>query len=142
MPDLISEIEKVISGNFPEGETNVKDLIDVCSLCYITVSRNVYILKKIIPKDVEELAGICFFKGNVIYSFAVSTEFQRQGYGKRLLKGIILHLKDIDIIVRANNSGAISMYEKSGFVATGIKRDFYNFTSLGDDGISMSVRKK
>lgn len=142
MPELISELENVIRGNFPEGETNVAQLIEHCSLYYITTSRNVYFLKKVTTKEVEEVAGVCFFKNDIIYSFAVSMEYQRQGYGKRLLKGVISQLKHVNLTVRSKNTNAISMYEKAGFIFMGIKRNFYRFSSVNDDGIAMSITKK
>lgn len=141
MPQLLTEIEKVITGNFPAGETKVTDLIEHCSLYYITSLRTVCLVKKVSDITVDELAGICFLKDGNIHSFAVSREYQRQGYGKKLLKGVILHNNnDLNLIVRASNTGAIALYRSVGFIPTEIKRNFYKFSSIDDDGITMSKK--
>lgn len=63
-----------------------------------------------------------------ITNIAVKKEFRRQGVGDALLKSIINHCADCSFVtleVRVSNSAAIKLYEKSGFVSQGIRKNFY-----------------
>lgn len=64
-----------------------------------------------------------------ITNIAVNKEFRRQGVGEALLKEIINHCKNcrfVSLEVRVSNSAAINLYEKSGFVSLGIRKNFYS----------------
>ncbi len=64
-----------------------------------------------------------------ITNIAVKKEFRRQGVGDALLKAIISHCtysSFVTLEVRVSNSAAIKLYEKSGFVSQGIRKNFYS----------------
>lgn len=65
-----------------------------------------------------------------IMNIAVAEKFRRQGYGKRILEEIFsiakdLHIERITLEVRESNLPARSLYEKEGFVFSGIRRNYY-----------------
>lgn len=65
-----------------------------------------------------------------IMNIAVSEEYRRQGYATRVLREIFfkakeLGIKRITLEVRESNEAARSLYEKNGFVFSGIRRNYY-----------------
>ena len=65
-----------------------------------------------------------------IFNVAVAPEFRRNGIGKTLIEKFIetVREKDTQVIfleVRTSNLSAISLYEKTGFVFCGIRKDYY-----------------
>lgn len=65
-----------------------------------------------------------------ICNIAVYPKYRRQGAAGRLLGEVIkaaaeLKLKKIHLEVRADNAEAISLYEKYGFIRSGIRSGFY-----------------
>ncbi len=65
-----------------------------------------------------------------IFNVAVSPEFRRKGIAKALIGKFIetVREKETQVIfleVRTSNLFAISLYEKSGFVFCGIRKDYY-----------------
>ena len=61
---------------------------------------------------------------------AVTADFRRQGIGEKLVLALVEELKAIDsrsltLEVRASNSPAIALYEKLGFVQTGLRKNYY-----------------
>ena len=65
-----------------------------------------------------------------ILRFGVKQNFQLQGKGKFLLKSLISLLKQknynrIFLEVNTNNSGAISLYERFGFIDKSIRKNYY-----------------
>lgn len=65
-----------------------------------------------------------------IFNVAVSPEFRRKGIAKALIEKFIetVREKETQVIfleVRTSNLSAISLYEKSGFVFCGIRKDYY-----------------
>lgn len=65
-----------------------------------------------------------------IFNVAVSPEFRRKGIAKALIGKFIetVREKETQVIfleVRTSNLSAISLYEKSGFVFCGIRKDYY-----------------
>ena len=64
-----------------------------------------------------------------ITNIAVKKEFRRKGVGKAILSAIINHCKESSFVtleVRVSNQTAIKLYEKSGFVSQGIRKNFYS----------------
>lgn len=64
-----------------------------------------------------------------ITNIAVKKEFRRKGAGKALLNAIINNCANCSFVtleVRVSNSAAIKLYEKSGFVSQGIRKNFYS----------------
>lgn len=61
---------------------------------------------------------------------AVRDDFHRQGIGEMLLRALLeqaddwLGLRRVELIVHADNAGAIALYEKLGFAPEGILRDY------------------
>ena len=65
-----------------------------------------------------------------IFNVAVAPEFRRKGMADALIKKFIeaVREKETQVIfleVRTSNLGAISLYEKNGFVFCGIRKDYY-----------------
>ena len=65
-----------------------------------------------------------------LYSFAVIPEVRGQGVGEHLLQQAELHAVERDCVymrleVHLNNSGAIHLYEKNGYLRFGLFRDYY-----------------
>lgn len=69
-----------------------------------------------------------------INQFEIDTPFRNQGKGDYLLKEMIKRVnKDITLEVKENNSPAIKVYEKNGFLKKAIRPGYYQ----GIDGILM-----
>lgn len=75
-----------------------------------------------------------------ITNIAVKKEYRRQGVGEALLKAIINYCADCSFVtleVRVSNEAAIKLYEKSGFVSQGIRKNFYSHPT--EDAIIMTL---
>ena len=64
-------------------------------------------------------------------NLAVSPDYRKQGIGQDLVKGLINHLQNNNVIallleVRISNAPAISLYEKLGFVQVGRRPKYYH----------------
>ena len=73
-------------------------------------------------------------------TLAVERTRHREGLGLRLLTEALGHLSregaaECYLEVRASNRGAAALYEKAGFVTTGLRRHFY--TRPAEDAITM-----
>ncbi|NLK73980.1 MAG: ribosomal protein S18-alanine N-acetyltransferase [Clostridiales bacterium] len=94
-------------------------------------SNNLYL----VAEQAGEIAGYCGYwgiagEGN-IYNVAVKDTFRRKGLGYRMLSELIRRGLDNNISaytleVRCSNTSAINLYERLGFINTGIRKDFYN----------------
>lgn len=73
-----------------------------------------------------------------INQFEIDESYRNKGNGNLLLQAIIdkVH-KDITLEVREDNTFAIKVYEKNGFVKTATRKGYYN----GVDGILMERKK-
>jgi len=65
-----------------------------------------------------------------ITNVAVHPDFRRQGCGDMLLGALMdyakqNHLTTLTLEVRESNAPAIALYEKHGFIRTGLRRNFY-----------------
>ena len=61
---------------------------------------------------------------------AVTADFRRRGIGEQLVLALVEALKAIDshsltLEVRASNAPAIGLYEKLGFLQTGLRKNYY-----------------
>ena len=61
---------------------------------------------------------------------AVTVDFRRRGIAEQLVLALVEELKAIDshsltLEVRASNAPAIGLYEKLGFVQTGLRKNYY-----------------
>lgn len=90
------------------------------------------------------IAGYCGYWGiageGYIYNVAVKKEYRRQQVGFRLLSDLIkrAEVKGIaafTLEVRVTNEAAIRLYEKLGFVQSGIRKEFY--TKPVEDAVIM-----
>ena len=77
-------------------------------------------------------AGLCAYPPNESYvqTIAVASTHQGEGVGTRLLVELIEEstrraCKHLDLEVRADNAGAIALYERHGFVRIGVRRRYY-----------------
>lgn len=75
---------------------------------------------------------------NNILTIAVSEKYRHRGIGEKLLRYFIeeskkIGIKNIYLEVRYSNTNAILLYEKVGFVKSGLRRDYY--TDPKEDGI-------
>lgn len=69
-----------------------------------------------------------------INQFEIDTNYRNRGNGNLLLQAMINKVhKDITLEVREDNTYAIKVYEKNGFIKTATRKGYYN----GVDGILM-----
>ena len=66
-----------------------------------------------------------------IINFATKNEFKRQGVGKRVMEALLEHCEGLGVTkyfleVRESNAGAISLYEKYGFVPVGVSKNHFS----------------
>ena len=66
-----------------------------------------------------------------IMNIAVSSDYRRQGIGQALIKSLVAHLQQKNVIallleVRVSNIPAIALYEKLGFEQVGRRRGYYH----------------
>lgn len=64
-------------------------------------------------------------------NFAVSPDYRKQGIGQALVKNLVHHLQQNNVIallleVRVSNAPAIALYEKMGFVQVGRRPKYYH----------------
>ena len=76
-----------------------------------------------------------------ILNVAVHPDYRRRGCGARILQALISYAEQnqlslLTLEVRASNRAAIALYEKYGFVRSGLRRNFY--TSPTEDAHLMS----
>ena len=77
-----------------------------------------------------------------IINFATKNEFKRQGVGKKVMEALLDYGKARGVTkyfleVRQSNEGAISLYEKYGFVPVGISKN--HFSQPREDAILMNL---
>jgi ribosomal-protein-alanine N-acetyltransferase len=82
--------------------------------------------------EVVGYAGLCAYSDDVSYvqTIGVTQRHQRHGVGTALLMAL-LGVADsrgaahVDLEVRADNSAAITLYERHGFAPLGLRRGYY-----------------
>ena len=75
--------------------------------------------------------------GNIV----TDKEFRGRGFATRIMEALLSELKDRGIVkvfleVEHDNVPALALYEKSGFVRYGLRRDYYG---AGKDAVLMSL---
>jgi ribosomal-protein-alanine N-acetyltransferase len=87
-------------------------------------------------------AGLCVYDVDqcFVQTIGVDAAFQRRGIGRRLMQDLVdeserRQCRLLDLEVRADNDGAIAMYEAFGFRAIGRRRGYYQ--PSGADAIVM-----
>lgn len=66
-----------------------------------------------------------------IMNLAVAPDYRQQGIGQALIKSLVTHLQQKNVIallleVRVSNTPAISLYEKMGFTQVGRRPKYYH----------------
>ena len=66
-----------------------------------------------------------------IMNLAVAPDYRQQGIGQALIKSLVTHLQQKNVIallleVRVSNTPAISLYEKMGFIQVGRRPKYYH----------------
>jgi ribosomal-protein-alanine N-acetyltransferase len=79
-----------------------------------------------------------------LFNIAVDPAWQRQGFGRKLLKHLIDELEKRDVLtlwleVRASNHAAIALYESLGFNEATIRRNYYPTANGREDAIIMAL---
>lgn len=77
-----------------------------------------------------------------LMDICVHPQYQGKGIGRLLMQDIYSTLKKMDIStifleVRASNVTAIALYEKCGFTATGVRKDYYPAKKGREDAVLM-----
>jgi len=75
-----------------------------------------------------------------ILNISVHPDYQRQGYGLKLIEEVFRVLKEDGatfayLEVRKSNTKAIKLYEKLGFIRIGERKDYYAATEKKEDAI-------
>ena len=88
----------------------------------------------IVYKDGSKIIGYCIFmtaadEGEIL-RIAVKNNMRRSGIGQKILNCAISIMaqrgaEELFLEVRASNDAAISLYEKAGFIKTGIRKNYY-----------------
>lgn len=108
--------------------------------------ENIYIVAE--AENNGSILGYCGLWGiapeGYICNVAVAPEYRRQQIGKAMLtalleKGKKAGLTAFTLEVRKSNQPAISLYQKLGFEAAGIRKNFYNYPK--EDAIIMWLRE-
>ncbi len=96
---------------------------------YLKKSRKIFY----VIKNQDKVIGYCIYylkpafssrgfeKRSVIYSIAIDSKFRNRGFGRKLLEESISEMKlnrvlSIILYVNVNNTPAIKLYEKTGFL--------------------------
>ncbi|VAX76260.1 Ribosomal-protein-alanine acetyltransferase [Serratia symbiotica] len=79
-----------------------------------------------------------------LFNIAIHPQWQRCGFGRRLLCGLINKLTHRGVVtlwleVRANNVAAIGLYEDLGFHQVTLRRNYYYGANGREDAIIMSL---
>ncbi|MDQ1703868.1 MAG: [ribosomal protein S18]-alanine N-acetyltransferase [Frankiaceae bacterium] len=91
--------------------------------------------------DVVGYAGLCAYAAEAyVQTIAVDPARQAQGIGTTLLTTLLDESRQrgcahVDLEVRADNNGAIALYERHGFRRIGVRRRYYQ--PSGTDAVVM-----
>lgn len=92
----------------------------------------------------NNLIGFIFVLNQVgeghILNISVHPDYQRQGYGFRLIQEVFRFLKEDGagiayLEVRKSNAKAIKLYQKLGFIQIGERKDYYASTLQKEDAL-------
>ena len=129
--DVTSIHSRVLDGWTMKGL--IGDLANDATESYVAVyNEKAVAFCSFIATDDAELVFVC-----------THSLYRRQGIAYKLLNQAILALpatvNSVVLEVRSQNTPAISLYEKMGFVTLGKRRGFYSFPE--DDAIVMELTK-
>ena len=79
-----------------------------------------------------------------LFNIGVAPKAQGQGYGQQLLQHFIAQAQDLEALdcwleVRQSNANAIKLYEKCGFIQTGLRPSYYPTATGREDAILMAL---
>ena len=100
----------------------------------------------VVGDTVVGYAGLCAYSDDVSYiqTIGVTRDHQGRGVGTLLLVALLDEADargsaHVDLEVRADNTSAISLYEKHGFASIGLRRGYYQ--PSGADAVVMRRSK-
>ena len=132
---MILEIKKnnleELNNSFLSKEEIIKELDNNPFGHYMILKENNEVIGYIYYSDIYERAEI--------NQFEINSFHRNCGKGDFLLKEMIKAVdKDITLEVKEDNTPAIKVYEKNGFLKKAIRKGYYN----GVDGILMERKKE
>ena len=132
---MILEIKKnnleKLNNSFLSKEEIIKELDNNPFGHYMILKENNEVIGYIYYSDIYERAEI--------NQFEINSFHRNCGKGDFLLKEMIKAVdKDITLEVKEDNTPAIKVYEKNGFLKKAIRKGYYN----GVDGILMERKKE
>lgn len=104
-----------------------------------------YIVEKLNDRIIGMLIYKCVDEFSEIITLCVQDNYRRNYVGENLLKKFILkmqkaELKKIFLEVNENNTAAVFLYKKFGFVEIGRRKDYYNEGGQKFDAINMELK--
>jgi ribosomal-protein-alanine N-acetyltransferase len=91
-----------------------------------------YLVAETADQQTVGYAGLCVYAHDqaFVQTIGVDAGRQRRGIGARLLDDLIAEAQRrgctlLDLEVRADNAGAIALYEREGFRSIGVRRGYY-----------------
>jgi len=137
--DSIILIEKQNSHNPWSKNQIIESILNSTNLCY-SISINNQIVGFLMAMSAIDTADIL--------NISINKDYQRKGYGKKLLHYLIKKLKDraigqLILEVRKSNQAAITFYLKHGFEEISLRKNYYMINSKHpnqkEDGIIMRL---
>ena len=135
---LLPEIMRIENASFspPWSEKSVEtELISDDTVFLAALENETKLLGFVIAK--------CAFDEAELYQIAVAPECRRNGYADALMKALFTELKKhgterLFLEVRKSNLPAVSLYEKYGFAALCVRKNYY--TAPVEDALIMEKR--
>ena len=138
--DSIILIENQNSHNPWSKNQIIESILNPTNLCY-SISINNQIIGFLMAMSAIDTVDIL--------NISINANFQRKGYGEKLLLFLIIELKnrkisELIIEVRVSNHSAISFYLSLGFEEISVRKDYYKINSKHpnqkEDGIIMRLK--
>jgi len=138
--DSIVLIENQSSHNPWSKNQLVESILNPNNLCY-SISINNQIIGFLLAMPTIDTADIL--------NISINKDYQRKGYGKKLLHFLIKELKDrmvrqLILEVRASNQAAITFYLQHSFEKISLRKNYYMINSKHpnqkEDGIIMRLK--
>jgi len=138
--DSIVLIEQQNSHNPWSKNQLIESTLNPANLCYSISIKN-QIIGFLLAMPALDTADIL--------NISINKDYQRKGYGKKLLHFLIKELKDrmirqLMLEVRLSNQAAISFYLKYGFEKISLRKNYYMINSKHpnqkEDGIIMRLK--
>ena len=138
--DAVLLIENQNSHNPWSKNQIIESILNPTNLCY-SISVNNQIIGFLMAMSATDTADIL--------NISIIKDYQRKGYGKKLLQNLIKNLKDraigqLILEVRRSNQAAITFYLKHGFEEISLRKNYYMINSKHpnqkEDGIIMRLK--